>query len=87
MPIVAPSHLVALVNHLKGTALISQPQPHLDQEARKPVPDLKDVRGQESAKRALAGRGGGRPPHAHDRATGSGQVDAGSAAAKHPSAA
>ena len=52
MPIVAPSHLVALVNHLKGTALISQPQPHLDQSAEA-VPDLKDVRGQESAKRAL----------------------------------
>ena len=52
MPIVAPAHLVALANHLKGAALISQPQPHLDQSAEA-VPDLKDVRGQESAKRAL----------------------------------
>jgi magnesium chelatase family protein len=52
MPIIAPAHLVALANHLKGTALISQAQPHLDQSAEA-VPDLKDVRGQESAKRAL----------------------------------
>ena len=52
MPIIAPAHLVALANHLKGAALISQPQPHLDQSAEA-VPDLKDVRGQESAKRAL----------------------------------
>jgi magnesium chelatase family protein len=52
MPIIAPAHLVAFANHLKGAALISQPQPHLDQSAEA-VPDLKDVRGQESAKRAL----------------------------------
>jgi magnesium chelatase family protein len=52
MPIVAPSHLVALVNHLKGTALLPQPHPHVDQSSGV-LPDLKDVRGQESAKRAL----------------------------------
>jgi magnesium chelatase family protein len=52
MTIVAPSHLVALVNHLKGSARLPRPHPHLDQNADL-GPDLKDVRGQESAKRAL----------------------------------
>jgi magnesium chelatase family protein len=52
MEIVSPSHLVALVNHLKGSALLAKPHPHLEQNAGA-APDLKDVRGQESAKRAL----------------------------------
>jgi magnesium chelatase family protein len=52
MTIVAPSHLLALVNHLKGKAHLPQPSPHLDQSGES-APDLKDVRGQESAKRAL----------------------------------
>jgi magnesium chelatase family protein len=52
MDIAAPPHLLTLVNHLKGSAIIPRPRPHLGQNA-KPVLDLKDVRGQESAKRAL----------------------------------
>src|SRR5258706_15578624 len=52
MEIIAPPHLLALVNHLKGSVLISRPLPHLDQSSRA-SPDLKEVRGQESAKRAL----------------------------------
>jgi magnesium chelatase family protein len=52
MTIVAPANLVALVNHLKGAAHLPQPHPHLDQSTNS-APDLKDVRGQESAKRAL----------------------------------
>ena len=47
----APS-LIALVNHFRGTQLLSAPQagPMLDAER---VPDLRDVKGQENAKRAL----------------------------------
>jgi magnesium chelatase family protein len=52
MTIVAPSHLLALVNHLKGIGRLPQPRPHLDRSAES-GPDLRDVRGQESAKRAL----------------------------------
>ncbi len=52
MDIVAPPHLLTLVNHLKGSVAIPRPKPHLKQDAGATF-DLKDVRGQESAKRAL----------------------------------
>jgi magnesium chelatase family protein len=52
MEIAAPSHLLALINHLKGSAILPRPRPHLDQ-TKCPILDLRDVRGQESAKRAL----------------------------------
>ncbi|MEQ1576393.1 MAG: YifB family Mg chelatase-like AAA ATPase [Hyphomicrobium sp.] len=50
--ILAAPHLLSLVNHFRGIQLLSRPKPNLD---RPPVSnlDLKDVRGQESAKRAL----------------------------------
>ena len=50
--ILAPSNLLSLINHLKGTQVLSRPQ--FKKELAKPVyPDLKDVIGQEQAKRAL----------------------------------
>jgi magnesium chelatase family protein len=50
--IVAAPSLLAIVNHFKGTQLLPPPQPRL---ARSDAPklDLRDVKGQESAKRAL----------------------------------
>lgn len=51
--IIAPEHLIALVNHFKGTQLLSKPTPELSDDAP-PYPDLRDIRGQETAKRALA---------------------------------
>ncbi|HTH95959.1 MAG TPA: YifB family Mg chelatase-like AAA ATPase [Stellaceae bacterium] len=50
--ILAPSSLLALINHFKGTQVLSPPTPRL-QEADGPGPDLKDIKGQETAKRAL----------------------------------
>jgi magnesium chelatase family protein len=50
--ILATPSLIALVNHMKGTQVLSPPTPKLAEGGRK-VPDLKDVKGQESAKRAL----------------------------------
>ena len=47
----APS-LLALINHFKGTQVLSPPQPRLA-EPGPPPPDLKDIKGQETAKRAL----------------------------------
>ncbi len=47
----APS-LIALVNHYKGAAILTPPAPKLADEDDD-LPDLKDVRGQETAKRAL----------------------------------
>lgn len=50
--ILAPRTLMALVNHFKGTQALSPPQPGpLDDGG--PIPDLRDVKGQEHAKRAL----------------------------------
>src|SRR5438552_2470171 len=49
--IAAPS-LLSIVNHFKGTQLLPPPEPRLA-AARPASPDLQDVKGQESAKRAL----------------------------------
>lgn len=50
--IIAPKSLIQLVNHFKGTQAISPPVPGAV-EAPPAACDLKDVKGQESAKRAL----------------------------------
>ena len=52
MALLAPRSLIALVNHFRGVQLLSPPKPGPLDEAG-PRPDLKDVKGQESAKRAL----------------------------------
>lgn len=50
--VIAAPHLLSLVNHFKGTQTLSRPEPNL--EATSPdILDLADVKGQESAKRAL----------------------------------
>lgn len=50
--ILAPRSLIALVNHFKGTQVLRAPEPGpIKMGAR--VADLRDVKGQESAKRAL----------------------------------
>lgn len=51
--IIAPDHLIALINHFKGTQTLSAPIAELSDDAP-PYPDLRDIRGQETAKRALA---------------------------------
>jgi magnesium chelatase family protein len=50
--ILAPRSLIALVNHFRGSQLLSQPGPGPMLEAGR-GPDLRDVKGQENAKRAL----------------------------------
>ncbi len=52
MRILAPPHLLALVNHFKGITALPRPVARLEQKAPDD-PDLRDVRGQEMAKRAL----------------------------------
>jgi magnesium chelatase family protein len=50
--ILAPGNLLELVNHFKGTQVLSQPVPGIaDNEVS--YPDLKDIKGQKIAKRAL----------------------------------
>ncbi len=50
--VLAAPHLLSLVNHFKGLQTLARPKPNIDRPATQ-LPDLKDVRGQESAKRAL----------------------------------
>ena len=50
--IIAAPSLIALVNHVKGTQILGAPTPRLAFESAS-APDLRDVKGQETAKRAL----------------------------------
>src|SRR5215218_8016851 len=50
--IVAASSLIQIANHFKGTQVLSRPQPRVH-EAEANRLDLRDIKGQESAKRAL----------------------------------
>ncbi|WP_181706356.1 YifB family Mg chelatase-like AAA ATPase [Chthonobacter rhizosphaerae] len=52
MTVLAPFSLVAIVNHFRGIQVLSRPEPRTA-EPGAPLPDLAEVRGQESAKRAL----------------------------------
>jgi magnesium chelatase family protein len=52
VPVIAAPGLVSLLNHLKGTSVLPTPQPGVA-TPRTPGPDLKRVKGQETAKRAL----------------------------------
>jgi len=50
--VLAPASLLSLVNHFKGTQVLSPPAPRLAEESADTL-DLSDIKGQETAKRAL----------------------------------
>ena len=50
--IIAAASLIQLANHFKGTQVLARPQPKVRGSDEAPL-DLKDIKGQESAKRAL----------------------------------
>ena len=52
LDILAPRSLIQLANHFKGTQVMARPQPAV-RAAKTVQPDLRDIKGQESAKRAL----------------------------------
>ena len=52
LDVLAPRSLIQLANHMKGTQLMARPEPAM-RAASLDLPDLRDVKGQESAKRAL----------------------------------
>jgi magnesium chelatase family protein len=52
LDIVAAPSLIALVNHMKGAQVLSPPEPKLSAGTVQ-APDMRDVKGQETAKRAL----------------------------------
>lgn len=50
--VLAPPNLLSLINHFKGTQILPRPDPKLEELPTFHL-DLKDIKGQESAKRAL----------------------------------
>src|SRR5690606_27075912 len=52
MDIIAAPHLLSLVNHFKGLQILRRPEPNLARDDQ-PLPDLADIKGQETARRAL----------------------------------
>jgi len=52
IPVLAAPNLVSLLNHLKGVQVLPPPEPG-EAEASEHGPDLRQVKGQETAKRAL----------------------------------
>jgi magnesium chelatase family protein len=50
--VLAPPTLLALINHFKGTQVLGAPAPEIAEDDSAPL-DLRDIKGQESAKRAL----------------------------------
>ncbi|MBI3451482.1 MAG: YifB family Mg chelatase-like AAA ATPase [Rhodospirillales bacterium] len=56
--VLAPASLIALINHFKGTQILQPPAPQLADD-RATYPDLRDIKGQETAKRALEIAAGG----------------------------
>ena len=50
--ILAPENLIQLINHVRGTQVMRAPSPSLAEEIGE-LPDLRDIKGQEAAKRAL----------------------------------
>ncbi|MCK5041609.1 MAG: YifB family Mg chelatase-like AAA ATPase [Sphingomonadales bacterium] len=53
--VLAPDDLLALINHFKGTQVLSPPKPKVWQgdNENASLPDMRDIKGQETAKRAL----------------------------------
>ena len=52
LPVIAPASLIALANHFRGLQVLSRPQPAI-RSAGAGQPDMRDIKGQESARRAL----------------------------------
>jgi magnesium chelatase family protein len=53
LAVLAPGSLLALINHFKGTQVLRPPVPKVVNGAAGQAPDLRDIKGQETAKRAL----------------------------------
>ena len=52
LPILAPRSLIQLANHFKGTQILSRPAPAIRKDSQ-PLPDMAELKGQDSARRVL----------------------------------
>jgi magnesium chelatase family protein len=52
MDILAPRSLIQLVNHFKGSQVLSRPRPRIAAQGPA-LPDMREIKGQETAKRAI----------------------------------
>jgi magnesium chelatase family protein len=50
--VLAPENLIQIINHVKGTQVMTRPKPGIAKDAED-LPDLRDIKGQEAGKRAL----------------------------------
>lgn len=85
LEVLAPASLLALLNHFKGSQVLSPPEPKASESAGNHL-DLRDIKGQESAKRALEVAAAGRPQHPDVGSAGFRQVDAGPAPSRSAAA-
>jgi magnesium chelatase family protein len=53
LEVLAAPSLLSIVNHFKGTQVLGRPEARLQDDDNTSFPDLRDIKGQESAKRAL----------------------------------
>ena len=53
LDIVAADSLLSILNHFKGSQVLSRPEPKIVAASEKKPPDLRDIKGQHTAKRAL----------------------------------
>ncbi|MBA3813934.1 MAG: YifB family Mg chelatase-like AAA ATPase [Alphaproteobacteria bacterium] len=51
--VLAAENLLSLINHFKGIQILSPPEARMEEETVQKIVDLRDVKGQETAKRAL----------------------------------
>ncbi|WP_119388745.1 YifB family Mg chelatase-like AAA ATPase [Taklimakanibacter lacteus] len=52
LDLLAPHTIIQILNHVKGAQILARPKPGIAEDGVK-LPDLKDIKGQEAAKRAL----------------------------------
>ena len=53
LEVLAAPSLLAIINHFKGTQVLGRPEARIQDDDDRAMPDLRDIKGQESAKRAL----------------------------------
>ena len=53
LDVIAPATLLALINHFKGAQVLTRPKPRIREDEEGARLDLRDVKGNETAKRAL----------------------------------